>query len=440
MTSLYPRIQFVDAPNVGATVIADLNEVATVDVEALHEGFTLGVPDLRGEAGRRGRSWGKRRLQVPLHVTGPRDAALAAHRRLARVATRDGWLLYQLDAVTPPVWFRTYATQPTPVEFEEVYVGRRTKDVWAFTLPLDADPFGVGAEVTLGPYTVQNTPTSGGMKVTIPAIGGDLPAPARVEINRTGGLIHGPAVGVAPVAPGVFTATSWDAAVGAAVSNTGFIAGSYRQTTGTLTGGWSPVAVFNPTGLRAGRWRTLLRVSGSATPGAFALRWGILGASGALSDPAVVDVTTQTRWVDLGTIPWPIVDASDLGVAHQSELWLLAQRMEAGGELRFDNQLLMLPVGDDSTLLAAAVSDVNTANTRVLVDATDRQALAVTSAGALPAPRARGGWPLLHPSRDNVMTIFQNLDPTPTPPRDDAHTASASVTVKYRPQYLWGVG
>ena len=161
---------------------------------------------------------------------------------------------------------------------------------------------------------------------------------------------------------------------------------------------------------------------------------------GVFAEPVVVDVVNQARWVDLGTIPWPLADAGALSVAHQASAWLWVQRMEAGGELLFDNQLLMVPVGDDSTLLAAGLRDAGAANTRVLIDAVDRRALAATSSGALPAPRARGGWPLLHPGRDNVMTVFQNLDPTRIPGRNDAHGTPSTVTVKYRPQYLWGVG
>lgn len=64
----YPSVQFVASPDAGAVVRLDINEVgASVQTRAQHNGFSLGMAELVGEPGSRGRSWGLRQgMSIPL--------------------------------------------------------------------------------------------------------------------------------------------------------------------------------------------------------------------------------------------------------------------------------------------------------------------------------------------------------------------------------------
>lgn len=442
----YPSASFVEAPNEDAVVRLDVNAAGVdVDVDTLHDDFSLGMGDLSGAAGSRGRVWGKRQLVLPLRVEGARAAAMEVLRLVAREVTRDGWLRWQFTEDSPVVWFRVYASQPTPVSFDQVFIDSRV-DAWISTLTMDADPFGVGEEISLGPFTVTNNPAAGThpQSVTLPEILGDVPTPAKVRISKTavGGML-GPTVGIHSSAPAVVTGGNWTPAVDGAVGAAAYVGGSYRQTNAGVTdAAWASLGTFTPaTSLPAGRRRTALRLSGSSDAGAFLLRW-LVSSPAALSSvataPVAVSVAQMQRWVDLGVVPFPLADGAALGAAPTTVFTLQAKRVSGVGQLRLDNRLVLLPV-TDSTLLVTSPGDVGTAAAQELLDGEARRTAMTSGGNLVRSPGVRGGWPMLRPDGDNVLYLAQNYDPTLVSGRDDAIASTVEVTVTYRPRSFWGL-
>jgi hypothetical protein len=446
MPGTWPLVQFVSAPADDAEVRLDLNaigaQLASTRVHA--DGFSLGSPSLDGEPGNRGRVWGGRQLSLPLDVGGSRSAALGLLRRVGReVAREENWLRFQLGPNTDPVWHHTYASRPEPVSLDRVYNDETRDDTWVATLAIDADPFGVGRERTLGPFTTTNHPASGTnpMRVALPPVEGEVPAPAAVRVVKAaaGGML-GPAVAVGGTAPGVVSAPTWGAGVGAAVTAAGWLAGSYRPT-GTLAD-WTTLATWTPAGLPPRRWRTLLRASGSSDVGSLQLRWVVASpgvSSQVVSDPVTVPVVGQLRWVDLGAVPWPLVDGAALGVSAGTTLTLQARRLVPGGDLRLDGTLLMVPAAPGDDLLLMPADNVGTAAVSLLADADARRALMAVGGAPMRPPGVLGGWPYLHPDRTNVLLVGQNVTPTRVPGRNDDPASTTAVTVTYRPRHLWGL-
>lgn len=280
------------------------------------------------------------------------------------------------------------------------------------------------------------------MTLDLEDIEGEAPAPATVVISKTtSGPMLGPSVAVTATDHGTFTPDSWGSAVAAAVTDANFIAGSYRPTTGTLAD-WTTVATFTPADLAFGRWRTLLRVSGSTDAGSIALRWKVSAtgvASQVYSTPVVVPVHQQRRWVTAGEVPWPLVDGTALGVTGDTVLTLQAKRIQSGGELRFDNRLVMLSAAPEATLIRLEPDSVSGSSSAVLIDAENRQAAAAVAGAPTRSPGVAGGWPYLSPTRENHLWVAQTLDPTFATGVHDSHTSTSEVTVTYRPRYLWGV-
>lgn len=441
----WPSMRFCAGPSVDSETRYDLNANGIgCQTNLLHEGFGLGMPALSGEAGGRGRVWSDRTLSLPLEVEGGKGEAFVRLERVARELMRDeNWLEWQLDADSAPRWFHIYATAPAPLSLSEVYTEREV-NAWGTTLSAAADPFAVGAEVTVGPFTVTNSPAAGTnpMQVTLDAVEGEAPAPATVLVAKgSTGAMLGPAVAVAPTEAGVFTAGSWGGGVGTAVTDTGYLAGSYRPTTGALAD-WATVATFTPADLAFGRWRTLLRLAASSNAGSISLRWKVSAsgvASQVYSTPVVIPCRQQRRWVSAGEVPWPLIDGTPLGVTGTTVLTLEAKRIQAGGELWLDNRLIMLSADPGATLLRTEPDAVFGASSAVLVDAENRQVAASVAGAPVRAPAAAGGWPYLSPRNDNVLWLAQNLDPTFSTGVHDDPASTTTVTVTYQPRYLWGV-
>lgn len=441
----WPSMRFCEAPSTGAATRYDLNANGIgYSTRLQHDGFALGMPTLSGEAGGRGRVWSDRTLSLPLVVEGAKPDVLRRLERVARELMRDeNWLEWQLDADSEPRWFHTYATAPSPLSLARVQNDREV-DMWGTTLSAAADPFAVGAEVTLGPFTVTNSPAAGTnpMQVALDPAEGEAPAPASVLVTKgSSGPMLGAAVAVAPVEPGVFNAGSWGGGVGTAVTDAGYLAGSYRPTTGALAG-WTTVATFTPTDLAFGRWRTLLRLAASSNAGSISLRWKVSAsgvASQVYSTPVVIPCQQQRRWVSAGEVPWPLIDGTPLGVTGATVLTLEAKRIQSGGELWLDNRLIMLSADPGATLLRTEPDAVSGASSALLVAAEERQAAASVAGAPVRAPGVAGGWPYLSPRAENVLWLAQNLDPTFSTGVHDDPVSTTQVTVTYRPRYLWGV-
>lgn len=443
----WPRVRFCDGPSRDAVTRLDLNErgLSYEPSRVRADGFSLGMAELSGEPGGRGRVWTERTLPLPLLVRGARPQALARLEAVARELTRsENWLEWQLSAESAPRWFHTYAAAPSPLSLDRVYVdGTRVGDTWTATLSAPADPFAVGEPIVLGPYAVTNHPASGAlpMWLDLPAVEGEAAAPLEVVLEKTaaGGML-GPAVAVTEHAPGVVTAASWGAAVASAVTDGGYLAGAYRSTAGALTD-WTTVGTFQPAGLARGRWRTLLRAGGASANGSLLLRWRVAAAgvsSRVYSTPRLVTVGQQIRWIDAGEVPWPLTSGR-LPVTGTTVLTLEAKRVVPGGEIRFDDRLLMLSGEPDTTLLRLSPDYVGTGAVSAVIDAEDRVAEMAVAGAPMRSPAAAGGWPYLSPHRPNRLWVAQSLEPTAMAGVHDNAASTVTVTATYRPRYLWGV-
>ncbi|MDP9820378.1 hypothetical protein [Nocardioides massiliensis] len=436
----WPRFQFTAGPSADAEVRLDLNAegIELADSRVLVDGFGFGMPELDGEPGARGRAWGVRTQSLPWKVTGSKAAALALLGLLARELTRqENWLRVQLSPSTEPRWLHTYAASADQVSLNQVYWDAES-DTWRTTLSVPADPFALGPRVDMDPVTVTNSPIAGThpMQVKLPPVLGEVPAPALVVVEKAaaGGML-GPLVAVTNEAATVHAAGSWGPAVGSAVTAAGYLAGSYRPTSGGLAD-WAVVGTWEPGVLPQGRRRALLRVGATPGAGAVLLR-AVVG--GLAMPPVLVQCTDQVRWVDLGSLPYPMPDDDGLGAAPAVPVVIAARRARPGGELRLDDRLLLVDGAWDADLLKLTARDGGTGPTRLAVNADARRARAVIADAAVPPPAASGGWPHLHPGRDNHLLVAQNVDPLGLAGRNDDAASTTTVRVSYQPRYLWGV-
>lgn len=448
----WPRLRFCEAPDVDSVTRLDLHNAGIEfngETRTLADGFSYGVPSVSSPAGARVQVLGPRTSRLPLRVAGTKPAALAKLNAVVRELLRPtNWLEVQLAAEAEPRWLRTWATVPEPVDLSLVWDDPDRTDHWTAALPIAGDPLWIGPEQDLGDWTITNNPSSGAqpMRVVLPEIDGEAAAPLLVKATKSAaGGMFGPAVGVARSEPVVAAAPdSWGAAVAAPVTDATYLAGAYRQTTGgladwTAVGTWTPDV---PDGVDYTRWVAALRVSGTTSQGAFRLRWRVQAAgisSVVYSQPVVVDVEQQPRWVTAGDVPCPMLDLTGLGVTADTTLTLEVERITSGGELRFDGTLMLIPGGPDADLLMLSPDPISTAGVMFLVDADLRRAGMAVGIAPARTPGVAGGWPYVVPGQDNVLTFWQSLDPTIGSGIVDSITSTAAVSVSYRPRYVWGV-
>lgn len=447
----WPRLRFCESPDLASATRLDLHNAGVHyngDVVTLADGFSLGVPAVSSPPGARVQVLTDRTTtRLPLLVVGTKRVATRSLNLVMRELLRPtNWLEVQIAPELEPRWLRTMATVPEPLSLEHVYSRPDREDRWTTSVSLAAGPLALGPEELLGEWTVTNHPSSGvhPMRVELPEVEGEAPAPIELTIAKAAaGGMFGPAVGCARVPAVVSSAPgSWGAAVGSAVTDASMVAGTYRQTTGALAS-WTTVATWTPTGVPADyrRWLAMLRVDGSADAGALRLRWKVQAAgvaSAVYSAPVTVRPSTQARWVRTGEVPVPMLDLSGLSIDAATTLTLEVQRITAGGELRFDAPLLLVPAGPDADLLALSPDAITSAVT-VRIDGTDRRVGMAAGTAPTRTPGVAGGWPHVTPGQDNHLLILQSLDPAAGSGAGDSIASTTTVRATYRPRYVWGV-
>jgi len=191
----YPKVQAVTAPNLDAEVLFDFNENASWYRHGpTHEGWSLGSPQRLAAAGDARTAWGPRTVSFSLQMRGSRAFVVAAQSKLARWLLRpEGWVLFQLDAMSPPVWLRMLGAEPQDLNFDLVKNGRG-QDFWALGVSFDADPFLYGERVALFDQSVGNDPTvrassefiPDGMCAPLGDVPGDAPMLLQVTLSEAG--------------------------------------------------------------------------------------------------------------------------------------------------------------------------------------------------------------------------------------------------------------
>jgi hypothetical protein len=193
MTSAYPLVKLMTAPDTAATVLYDFNiedgltPLRRCRVE--QDDFSVGVPALQGDPDSIFPQYGPRTVAFSVQVWGPKSYALGKVSAAARWLLRDNsWLMVQLSASMKPVWFKLYRPEPGALSFDHVDK-TDTKDVWRWTVSLPAEPFAYGAKVSIPQFTITNNPISGTNKCfyQLPTILGDAPAPLTLDILPSSG-------------------------------------------------------------------------------------------------------------------------------------------------------------------------------------------------------------------------------------------------------------
>lgn len=186
----WPLVRVVGAPDPGAGIRYDFND-KDADAERRVANLSLGAPTFDGDPRSLGAVYGYRAPVVTQRIKGSKLDALAAQGQLWRELLRSGnWLMVQLADEAKPFWLKTYPTDLPVLSLDRVYVDTASgdpvalPDAWEFDVPFLADAFGVEDWVTLGPYTVTQSPDGDyPMRIVLPPINGDAQTGLRVEVD-----------------------------------------------------------------------------------------------------------------------------------------------------------------------------------------------------------------------------------------------------------------
>ena len=457
----WPRVAFVAAPEVDAETLFDFNDDLVLSWPE-SEGFSLGEPELSGDPDGIGAEYGLRDLEFSLVIRAHKAEALAKQSALARqMWRRRNWLLFQLTETTAPVWFRTWRPRRAgALSFDHVYngKGKPMPDRWAIRVSIPAEPYAVGERVTLSAATVNLDPaaTSNPCSLVIPPQRGDAPTPLQVDVEwsttRDGyrSLVASTPERSAPIVWQVGTGDSWTPGpateAGAAYANTS--GGSARPfaATGTLQ---TIVSGPAPAALPAGRYRLWARVLRETTDGEFAMRFTVRYRSGAAGVTGPYTFTAwgttaadHATWVDLGEHSFPAGQPTPEGVMVTPDVSMAAYRTSGTGGFRLD-AFMVQPVTEDSRTLLVDRGYGPATGAVERVDG-ESESVAHRLAGvpqAMAAPALAGGFPMLRPGVENLLTLLSQTDVNTarfagaeTP---DRVADTATVTVSYQPWWLW---
>jgi hypothetical protein len=488
----YPIIRFVNSIAASPTVDLDLNLGQPFVTK--REDFTAGIPGYSGDPLSVGVKWGYRTLTLVTQAWGSNTTALTAYSALAKQVTQDNLLMVQLDVATPPVFFRTYKTQPSELDMSGAITDASGRSYYRLSVQLTADHAAYGLPET-GSVTISNDPASGTNKCFYEwpvAVKGDLETPLYLEAATSdvrgqtrllsSQALTGGATQTGPVLIQVNTLTHGGAVaggvapVGTLVDNTGDAAmagGNYTRYTGSASddGSVAPVSLLYGVnllpGTLVGDYRVFMRVRCGATADLWSFSIAQLSAASpnyALYTGDIVSYvrdTTGPHWLDMQTIfrfPFgapPVDPISVFDVAYTNPGVSFAVMMNtdavAAKTIDFDC-LLLVPVGLDqavATRYATTAYDKSlpgstykaawngASDTRYLIDGSGNYSPAI-------APKADGGLPTLVPGMDNSIHYLQHIGTGVNDPRtsgttgtNDVLTNSTALTWKYWPRYLW---
>lgn len=465
----YPLVKFMASPATTAAVRYDFNTAISGGGRAhiLHGAWDLGAPELQGDSDGIDVEWGLRTIQFTQRIEGSEADALAKQSALAReLLRRSNWLMVQIAADREPVWFQTYRGDPGSLSFENVRLDSTGFDAWDIGLSLQAEPFALGARVTLSPITVNNDPAAGSnpCRAVLPTILGDAPAPLRI-VSDTGldgrRLMY--ALHASESTPSAIVwqigSSDGNTAVtdtGAGVANAAYSGGSYRAVTfATQAGLTVRLALANKT-FTAGRYKVLARIARSDTDSEFDVmfaytasapvtisgehvHWGPNGPSTSAGHAA---------WVDLGDFTFPAgyqrPDGSPLETVTSAGSLSLSRTTGAGSAHLDAVMLVPVEVSDtlDNNILYTYFPATGIGSGSGTWDG-DSEMLWLLSSGSAPVPLSaeiKGGYPVATPGAVNLLTVLQQVNGARSSANvdgSDGITVAASLTISYQPRWLW---
>ena len=468
----YPIVQLVSVPESGATVRFDFNNAgAWSDTQTwpLHDGFTIGPPQLQGDPGNYGNQYGPRSLEFNLIVSGTfADAARISSRLALELGWRRNWLLFQLSPFSTPVWFHTYRTTPGALDFSRLLGTSDAQEAcFGIGVSMAADPFACGERIVLDTYTIKNdmrASSGNALSVVLPEILGDAPAPLRLEMTAEETHdIPSPMISVTPVPDG-FILPILPCGTGDVVTAIGDTedppSSISRSIPFGVTENLASRAYFALDGFRPGRYQAFLRVGrgvGSSASYTFQARVASRSANPLQTLERVnVDGPAYKQYVDLGTISLPTGlqdwDAAALG---HTFLNLFVGRTSGSSALTVFG-LVLVPVElfeDEPGLRLTVFPDELPASPSVLrVDGDGGYVQAYLGSGALTAivnpAWMTGQFPQVVPGRANLLTLLRQTSTDARPDgllgdqRDtlnnaDSTSMQTTLTVSYQPRFLY---
>lgn len=468
----YPLVKFTATPAAAASVRFDFNvDSGTMKTYPDADAFDLGGVQLEGDPDALSVEYGLRTITFDLVVEGTHAQALAQQAAVARELLRaENWLMYQQDASSNPVWFKTFRAEPGSLSFERVD-NARTRNTWVIGVTLHAEPFAYGERVTLGAVTVNNNPASGTNPCswTTATILGDAPAPCRVQVNPSNSgampgyrwMISHAALGAAytPVFWQIGGSDGWTAGTGtsASTADAAFSGGSYRAVNASFTSMFTRISGNAPSTPTRGRYKVLLRFARTDTSAVWEFAFGQnVGANYIMGDTVTSSDSNQTSswatWVDLGEFSFPrgvgqVPDDMAATPITPNIALQARQVFGSGTEIRLDC-IALIPVD-----IAGQVqgSTMFTEFTRTGIDSSgglgvwdsDEEAFwAFNSSSGLytPMPAIEGGFPTLVPGATNVFHLLQQVngnDPFFGEDATDSISVSTSVVLSYHPRWLY---
>jgi hypothetical protein len=483
----YPILRFVNSIAASPTIDLDLHNENPFTVDA--DDFSIGAPTLTADPLSIGVKWGYRTLTLSPKVWGSNTVALAAYQALAKQVTQDNLLMLQWDGDSPPVFFKTYKTQPGELDMSNVFTAEGVS-FYKLTVTLTADHAAYGLPET-NTFTISNDPASGANKCfyqwPVP-VKGDLPTPLYLEaatsdVRGQNRLLASQALlGATQTGPVVVQANTLThnvagivgtgAPVGTLVDNTGDTAmsgGNYTRYTSSISDGPGTALLYGSNLLAplVGDYRIFMR--GRASHVSDGWSFNIVQLSGtSVSYATYAGVTAVCNgptvgphWFDMQSIfrfPYGAPPVDPIGVfdtAYTSPGLSFAIVLQGRGASAhtFDiDCLLFIPVGLDQAvetrysttafdksgqLTTAKVAWNGASDTRYLIDGSGNYSPSI-------APKAEGGLPTLVPGMDNSIHYLQHVGTGYNDPRtgvttgtNDVLTNSTVLTWKYWPRYAW---
>lgn len=488
--SSYPLVKFVDSPSTSATVRYDCNDQAATPAKKVTD-FDPGVPTLEGDPDAVGQSFGFRSPQIVHTIKGTKAQAMAALSAVSKeMLRRTNWVLFQLNATTSPVWFKTYRTSYEPLTLDQVYVRVDSggsvplPDTWKITIPLVADAFAYGARQTISALVIQGptdltTPTRTAMHVVLPALKGDAPTKLRVSIAPTGNVsgnspgtsawLIGCSIGESSMTDPVMDIGTGDGFIpgtgmAAPTADATYFSGSYRVVTIGAAG--PPNLISRGTAtlpvVPLGRYKILLRAAftaGAVKTLQFRLNLinpsggAVLVAGSTVSVPTLATDTGRKFWVELGDFQLPtgvIAPTDGGGTVAAASIGLDIGTQDGSASSVNVDALKLIPVDGplvSQTALLRLTGPAGAplqASTTATFDGDLEQSWArTTSTGNYLSgwlPTLRGGYPVADPAAaKNILHIIA-LDPgqgtTTGATRITDLNDQDSVDVSYYPRYL----
>lgn len=446
----YPLVRAVSAPSVDADVLFDFNDEGQWSTQAtsgaLADGWSLGVPQRLSGVGDPRTAWGPRKPSFAIRIQGDRHSAVAAQSRLARWLLRpDGWVMFQLDALSRPVWLRMLGADPGDLSFEQIRTDRPSgRDTWLLSCAFDAEPFMYGERVSLPPVSVSQDP-AGGFTVPVPAVEGDAPSRLRLVLAdaETGRRFE--LAGLPTVAGDVVV---WQAGVGdgftagaggSTVSNAVYSGGSGRLTTYEGVDGMvSRLSGTAPTVPAPGLYRVLVRgYWGSTIPALTTLT-----IDGETSDVVTWNGgDTLLQWRDYGVFQLPrgstVLPGEPVSAAAPVIDFKASMVGATAGQATAIDAFVLVPVSPldnhaESTHLTHKVGGSQDAES-LLVDGDYEVTRSLDVSGTLVSSATAGGetcggWPEVVPGVDNTLFVLGAWC---------AITDTVEVSASYMPRWLY---